>query len=385
MSAFGCKNSCLEVNLDIIRDNIAKIRRHIGPDCGMIGVVKGNGYGLGAIPVSRLLVEDCGFDILAVAHVCEGVELREAFVPRAVDILVMSAVPDEALPVLVEYDLAPTVFTPRAAELLEAEAARQNKRIRLHIKIETGMNRLGVRPGAELDALIRCLKQAGRLEVAGAYTHFATAKDYDNPFAFEQMERFRQGLAQLRAAGIRPAAVHTANTGATVWFRESYGTHVRCAGLFLGYSKMNDRSNPVGVREASSWRAVVTHVRDVMPGESVGYSRFFKPDRPCRVAIVGVGYVDGLHRDVAMNGGPVLVNGHKTRYVGVCMDQCFIDVTGIPCETGDIATLIGGDGEQYVSPFDLMDCAPVNTCASFFTSLSGRVARRYIYHGRELR
>ena len=379
MSVYGYRNSCLEVNLDTIRDNIAKIRRHIGPERGMIGVVKGDGYGLGVIPVARLLVEECGFDILAVAHVCEGIELREAFVPDSVDILVLSAFPDEALPAIVEYGLTPTVFTPGTVAMLEAEAARKGCRVKVHIKVETGMNRLGARPGAELADLAESLKAAPHLDVAGVYTHFATAKDYNDPFALTQMERFKAGVAELDAAGIAPPVVHTANTGATIWFRESYGTHVRCAGLFLGYSKMNDRSNPVGVREAASWRAVVTHVREVMPGESVGYSRFFKPDRPSRVAVIGVGYVDGLHRDVAMSGGPLLINGCKTRYVGVCMDQCFADVTDIPCEVGDIATLIGADGDLYVSPFDLMDIAPVNTCASFFTSLSGRVARNYIH------
>ncbi|GHV52837.1 alanine racemase [Deltaproteobacteria bacterium] len=379
MSVYGYKNSCLEVNLDTIRDNIAKIKRHIGPERGMIGVVKGNGYGLGVVPVARLLVEECGFDILAVAHVCEGIELRDAFVSRDTDILVMSAFSDEAIPALVEYGLAPTVFTPETAAKLEAEAAKQGKRVKVHIKIETGMNRLGARPGEELDALAKSLKAAERLEVGGVCTHFATAKDYSDPFALAQLGRFKEGAAQLAAAGIAPPVVHTANTGATIWFKEAYGTHVRCAGLFLGYSKMNDRSNPVGVVEAASWRAVVTHVRTVMPGESVGYSRFFKPERPSRVAVIGVGYVDGLHRDVAMNGGPLLIRGHKARYAGVCMDQCFADVTDIPCEVGDIATLIGGDGDMYVSPFDLMDCAPVNTCASFFTSLSDRVARSYIH------
>ncbi len=378
MSAFGHHNSCLEVNLDIIKENIAKIRGHIGPGCGMIGVVKGDGYGLGALPIARLLTEECGFDVLAVAHVCEGMELRDAFVPRTVDILVMSAVPEEAVPALVEYDLTATVFTPRLALLLEREAERRNKRLKVHIKIETGMNRLGARPGAELAEVLTSLKQCRRLSVDGVYTHFATSKDYNDAFALQQLERFQEGTAQLEAAGITPRMVHAANTGATIWMRESYGTHVRCAGLFLGYSKMNDRSNPLGVREAAAWRARVTHLRPAGPGDSVGYSRFFRPDRPSSVAIVGVGYVDGLHRDVAMAGGPVLVNGRRTRYVGVCMDQCFIDVTDIPCAVGDIVTIIGGDGDQYVSPFDLMACAPVNTCASFFTSISSRATRRYI-------
>jgi len=378
MGIFGHYNSCLEINLDIIKDNIAKIKRHIGPDCGMIGVVKGDGYGLGVLPVSRLLLEECGFGILAVAHVCEGMELRDAFVARNIEILVMSAVPEETIPALVEYDLAPTVFTPRLVSLLEAEAARQGKEISAHIKVETGMNRLGVRPGAELDELAASLKKAPHVRIGGVYTHFATAKDYNDAFALAQLQRFKGAVAQLAAAGIRPPMIHAANTGATIWMKESYGTHVRCAGLFLGYSKMNDRSNPVGVREAASWRATVTHIRSVVPGESVGYSRFFKPDRPSRIAIVGVGYVDGLHRDVAMAGGPVLINGQRTRYVGVCMDQCFIDVTDIPCSVGDVVTLIGRDGEQYVSPFDLMACAPVNTCASFFTSISKRAARRYV-------
>ena len=379
LSSFGHYHSCLEVNLDIIKENVSRIQNHIGPGCGMIGVVKGDGYGLGVLPISRLLIEECGFDILAVAHVCEGKELRDAFVPPDIDILVMSAFPDEAIAGIVEYDLQPTVFLPRTVCLLKEEARKCGKRIKVHIKVETGMNRLGARPGAELEELIECLRENSRfIHVDGVYTHFATSKNYNDPFALLQLERFKEGVAQLKEAGIRPRRVHAANTGATLWLGESYGTHVRCAGLFLGYSKMNDRSNPLGVKEGASWRATVTHVRSIEPGETVGYNRFFAPTDRARVAVVGVGYVDGLHRDIAMSGGPVLINGKKTRYVGICMDQCFIDVTDIPCDIGDVVTLIGGDGDQYVSPFDLMACAPINTCASFFTSIStSRVARLY--------
>lgn len=377
MNSWGVYHSCIEVNLDIIKENVAKIRGYIGPDHQMIGVVKGDAYGLGAIPVARMLTEECGFDLLAVAHACEGIELRNAGIKQK--ILLMSAVPQAAIPEIVHYDLQMTVFSSEMVQALEHEAAKQGKRVSVHIKVETGMNRIGARPGEELAMLLDTLKSCSHISVEGCYTHFATSKEYQDAFALEQLARFKVGVQQIEASGIHPAYIHAANTGATVWLRESYGTHVRCAGLMYGYSKMNDRSNPVGVVEAASWRTAITNIRSLQPGESAGYNRFFKPEKPARVALLGVGYVDGLHRDVALSNGPALVNGKRTHFVGACMDQSFIDVTDIDCKIGDVVTLIGCDGEERISPFELMDCAPFSTCASFFTSISNRVYRSWIH------
>lgn len=377
MDSWGAYHSCMEVNLDIIKENVAKIREYIGPDHQMIGVVKGDAYGLGAIPVARMLTEESGFDLLAVAHACEGIALRKAGIGQK--ILLMSAVPQAAIPEIVHYDLQMTAFSPEMVQILEQEAARQGKCVSVHIKVETGMNRIGARPGEELAVLLNTLKSCSHISVEGCYTHFATSKEYQDAFALEQLARFKVGVRQIKASGIHPIYIHAANTGATIWLRESYGTHVRCAGLMYGYSKMNDRSNPVGVIEAASWRTVITNIRSLKPGESAGYNRFFMPAEPAKVAVLGVGYVDGLHRDVALSGGPVLVNGKRTRFVGACMDQSFIDITGIDCKIGDIVTLIGRDGDETVSPFHLMDCAPFATCASFFTSISNRVYRRWIH------
>lgn len=375
MSNWGVYHSCMEVDLDIIRENVSKIRRHIGPEHQMIGVVKGDAYGLGAVPVARMLTEECGFELLAVAHACEGIELRNAGIRQ--EILLMCGVPLEALPEIVRYDLQTTMFRPAGVLQLEAEAARQGKRVEVHIKIETGMNRIGARPGEELETLLETLKRCPHIEIVGCYTHFATSKAYQDPFALEQLSLFWEGVRQIEAAGVHPKYIHAANTGATVWLRESYGTHVRCAGLMYGYSKMKDRSNPVGVREAASWRTVITNIRDLKAGESAGYDRFFRPGRPARVAVLGVGYVDGLHRDLALTGGPVLINGKRARFAGACMDQSFVDVTDLDCEIGDVVTLIGRDGNEEISPLELMGLVPYSTCASFFTSLSNRVLRQF--------
>ena len=188
---------------------------------------------------------------------------------------------------------------------------------KIQVKLETGMGRIGVKPGPELDQLLDCVLALGNLEIMGVFTHYATAYQPGSEYARRQLALFQQGVKQMEARGIRPPYVHSAATAAAVWFPESHCTHVRCGSLYLGYSNLQSRENPLGVEEPASWRAFITNIRRIEPGESVGYQRHFTAQRPTTVATVDVGYSAGLNRPLALSGGPVLVKGRRTRYLGV--------------------------------------------------------------------
>lgn len=344
-------NSYLKVDLDAIVRNVARVQKHIGPDCGMIPVVKGNAYGLGTVPVARVLAQRCGITLMANAHIMESIQIRQAGIQT--DLLILGALPPHAIAYVPRYDLQMTVFNRESVELLSKAAREQGKTCKVHIKIETGLGRIGVKPGKDLELLLQEIAKAGNLEIVGVFTHFATASHTNSDYAKGQYQLFSQAVEQLHAGGIYPQYVHTANTGATVWFKECHGTHVRCGSLYLGFSNLESRENPLGVEEPATWRAFITNIKEIAPGESVGYHRHFIAEKPTKVATIDVGYSAGLNRPLALGGGPVLVHGQKTRYLGVCMDQSFVDVTGIDCKLFDEVTLLGWDEGTLLSLFEL--------------------------------
>ena len=344
-------NSYLEVDLGAIARNVERVRRHIGPKHGIIPVVKGNAYGLGTVEVARLLAERCGVQLIANAHVLESMQIRQAGVDA--DLMILGALPPHAIPYGPRYDLQLTVFNRQTVELLSQACRQQGKVGKVHVKIETGLGRIGVEPGPPLEELLDAIEGAGTLEIVGVFTQFATAAQWGSPYARQQLALFQQAMEQVYRRGIRPQYVHTANTGATVWLPESYGTHVRCGSLYLGYSNLARRENPLGVEEPATWRAFITNIKEVAPGQSVGYLRHFVAEKPTKVATIDVGYSAGLNRTLALQGGPVLVHGQKTRFLGTCMDQSFVDVTGIDCQLFDEVTLLGHDGPAMLSLFEV--------------------------------
>ena len=346
-------HSYLQVDLGAIERNVARIRRHIGPGRELIPVVKGNAYGLGTAEVARTLSQRCGVRLMANANLQESIQIRQANIPT--DLMILGGLPPHAIPYAAQYDVQPTVFNRETAELFSRACRNLGKLGKIQIKLETGMGRVGVKPGPELDQLLDCVLGLGNLEIAGVFTHYATAYQPGSDYTRRQLALFQQGVEQMEARGIRPPYVHSAATAATVWLPESHCTHVRCGSLYLGYSNLQSRENPLGVEEPATWRAFITNIRRIEPGESVGYQRHFTAQKPTTVATVDIGYSAGLNRPLALAGGPVLVKGRRTRYLGVCMDQCFVDVTDIDCRLFDQVTLLGRDGDAFLSLFELAD------------------------------
>ncbi len=383
----SCYNSYLEIDLSKIGRNIEKIRAYTG-GTEVLPVIKSNAYGFGTVPIARYLVDDLGIRFIACARVYEAARILDAGC-RPEAILVIGAVPDQSIPAAVERDLRFPVFRKETAVLASREARRQGKdTFRVHIKIETGMNRIGVRPGRELAELLECMKECGNLEAEGVFTHFATADQADrgagNDYTRLQFSRFLEGIAQVREAGFSPRYVHCCNTGASTWLKEAYGisTHVRVGSLYLGYSSVQDDWNPVGVEEPASWRTSIVNLREILPGESVGYGRTFMPETPARVAVIGIGYGDGYTRSFAVRGAPVLIRGKRCPFVGTAMDMSFIDVTGVDCAIGDEVTLFGEDGlGNRISGLEIGHLMG-ETRLAMFTHITDRVARIYRKDGK---
>ena len=317
--------------------------RHIlsarGHDAGVIAVVKANAYGHGAGQVA-LALEDAGADLLACADIEEGAALRAAGV-RA-EILVFGALSVSDLDGLFDCRLTPTISTPGAAQTVEAAAAKYKQRIRYHLKIDTGMNRLGFR----FDNLRRTLPDlfaSPNLDLAAIYTHFATADDPESPLFNEQRVRFERTLDEIKTlmgGEIRRPYLHAANSAALLRDSRVWYDRVR-PGLLLYGIVPPPLASIIPLTPVMTLGSRVVAVKGVRPGEGVGYGVKFTADTPTTIAIVPAGYADGL--DLRLAGrGSVLIRGRRAPIVGsVCMDMLMADVTAIDASPGDEVVIIG--------------------------------------------
>jgi len=337
-----------EVDTAAIRENIRRIAARLSPGVRVCAVVKADGYGHGAVAVAGVALE-AGASMLAVAIVNEAVELRAAgFV---CPILVMG--PAEACDAarIVDYGLDATVYDLAAARALSDAAVsaasrsaaepRAAAKAGIHLKIDTGMRRVGCEPSdaAGLAVAISALPGA---RLAGVFSHFATADAEDLGFARAQRERFETALAAIRAAGVDPGIRHLANSAAAIRMPEAGFDMVRLGIAMYGLKPSADRAWEVELQPALSLRTRVSMVKEIAAGESVGYGRRFCAARKSRIATLPLGYADGWPR--ALSGRvSVLVRGERAPLVGsVCMDQCMLDVTDVPgVAAGDEVLLYG--------------------------------------------
>ena len=310
---------------------------------GVIAVVKANAYGHGAPQVARAL-EQAGADLLACADIEEGAALRAAGV-RA-EILVFGALSVSDLDGLFDGRLTPTISTPGAANAVQAAAARYRQRVRYHLKIDTGMNRLGFR----FDNLRRTLPgllASPNLELDAVYTHFATADVPDSPLFDLQRLRFERALAELAALGGRPRYRHAANSAALLRDSRVWFDRVR-PGLLLYGMAPPPLASTLALSPVMTLRSRVVAVKGMRVGEATGYGAHFVTERPTTIAIVPAGYADGL--DLRLAGrGHVLIRGRRAPVVGsVCMDMLMADVTGMDVSPGDEVVLIGRQGDDRI-------------------------------------
>ena len=333
------------------------------PRPDVIAVVKANAYGHGAAQVARAL-EDAGANLLACADIEEGATLRAAGV-RA-EILVFGALSVSDLDGLFDGNLTPTISTPGAATAVQAAALRYKRRLRYHLKIDTGMNRLGFRFD-NLRRTLPALLASPNLELAAVYTHFATADDPESPLFALQRERFERALfevddiqrqtcterreearAEVAAAGAAERRyVHAANSAALLRDSRVWYDRVR-PGILLYGVVPPPLASTLPLTPVMTLRSRIVAVKGLRPGEGVGYGVKFSSDQPARIAIVPAGYADGL--DLRLAGrGAVLIRGRRAPIVGsVCMDMLMADVTGLEVSPGDEVVIIGPQGDDCI-------------------------------------
>ena len=343
------------VDLGALKSNFVAIQAHLSRERPtatprVIAVVKANAYGHGAGQVGRAL-EDAGADLLACADIEEGAALRAAGV-RA-DILIFGALSVSDLDGLFDCRLTPTISSPGAARAVQAAAARHKQRLRYHLKIDTGMNRLGFR----FDNLRRSLPELLRspnLDLEAIFTHFATADDPASTLFDEQRRRFDQVLADLKALGARPRFVHAANSAAVVRDPRVWFDRVR-PGLLLYGIVPPPLQSTIALAPVMTLSSRVTAVKGMRTGEVTGYGARFTATKPTTIAIVPAGYADGL--DLRLAGrGAVLIRGRRAPIIGsVCMDMIMIDVTGLDASPGDEVVFIGSQGSDTIDAREMAE------------------------------
>jgi len=375
-----------EIDMSRLVNNIRAVRGAVPAETKLLAAVKADAYGHGAKEVAAALLEN-GADALGVALCEEGFSLRKSGV--AAPILVMSYTPEPLLPAVVEHGLIQTIFSADSYQKLAEAAAGQGRRAEVHIKIDTGMGRLGFLPGAEAADRIASIFEEPSLHVSGIYTHFATSDAADAGFMYEQYERYRNMLIMLKERGIPVERLvkHAGNSGMMSQTvregfsaREMFMDMVRVGIMLYGLppsAEMAGVCEDLGLEPVMRLMTRISMTKVLPPGSGVSYGHLFRTERETVVATLPIGYADGYPR-LLSNKGRVLVNGHEAPIIGaICMDQCMVDVTDVPgpLKSGDEVVMFGGLG---ASAEDL--AAEIGTIGyELVCGVGKRVPRIYTY------
>ncbi len=364
-------NSYLLIDLETIRRNARVIIRELEQGTELIPVLKDNAYGLGMVPVARILCTMPEIRRLAVSHVSEGIALRSAGIDR--EILVMGGALAFQMEAAAEAEL--TLACPHLGFLREYRAAaeRVGKRAKIQIKIDTGLHRIGLEP-EELDDFVKEFGAVGSgAEITGAFSHFSDVAD--ETLCEKEYSLFMNSLEKLKAGGVEIPMRHIACSWASEQRQQYNLDAVRC-----GRRLYMDRPGVLGgeIRETASWRSFVTQVKRRKAGDKLGYGGEAALNNDTMVATVGVGYGDGLNQDLFRIGAPVLVKGKSCRMLACCMDQCMIDVSTVDCRVGDEVTFFGYDGKGgFLSSQAVAALVNNNEGCGLTSALSARVVRVY--------
>jgi len=364
----------VEVDLAAIAHNLREIRRITAPQAEILAVVKANAYGHGMVEVSKVALAN-GADRLGVATTAEAIALRQAGFD--VPILILGLIAIEQVPEVVAYDLTQTVSTLEVAESLSRVAARWGKKVKVHVKIDTGMGRIGLLP-AEAKKFIENIIRLPHLEVEGIFTHFAVADEADKTYTYRQLALFNQLISELEAKGIHIPIKHAANSAAILDLPETHFDLVRPGILIYGLYPSPHVSRKVDLRPALSLKSQITYIKQVPAGSGISYGLIYTTPRNTTIATLPLGYADGWSRLLSTEG-EALVHGRRVPIVGrICMDQCMIDVGSVPdVRLFDEVVLIGKQGDEEITVEEV--AAKMGTINyEVICAISNRVPRIYI-------
>ncbi len=366
-----------EIDIGALKRNVERTRKLVGDEVLILLTIKADAYGHGSPHVGRAAVA-AGVDMLGVATLHEGIELRGAGI--RVPILILSPSLVNEIDEILEWRLTPTVSDLRFAQALSFSASRLSREVQVHVEIDTGMTRGGVNEGEACDFL-RTLAGLRGVTVEGVYTHLPSTYGEDAEFTESQIETFQGIIETLKGEGIEFPMVHTANSAAITQYKGSHFNMVRPGGMIYGMFPAKDM-NGVGLEPVMSFKSRVVNVKQVGKGKSVSYGRTRRLERDSRVAAVAAGYGHGLIRSLS-NNGDLLVRGKRAPIIGrVTMDVTLIDVTDIPqVAVGDEVVIFGRQGESEITVYEVAERC--NTISYEITcGIGKRVPRVYIEGGR---
>ena len=376
------KRTWAEVDLDALAHNYERIRRHVGEKTKLLGVIKADAYGHGAVPVAKEL-EALGASYLAVSNIDECEEVRRGGV--TLPVLMLGFTPADQAERILELDMTQAVQSLDIAKAFSAAAVKCGKKMKVHIKLDTGMGRLGFLCDEEhfdesLQDILAALELPG-LDVEGVFTHFCVADEEGEEnvaFTRTQHERFLRMIDAAEArSGFHFRLRHCCNAGGIVCYPEWAGDMVRCGIILYGSGSLAEK---MGMEPVMSLKTRVATVRDLAPGTSVSYGRTYFTERESRIAVLPIGYADGLHRTLS-NRMEVLTPYGRAKQVGrICMDMCMIDVTDLPeVKSGDEVEIFG---KNVLCAEDAAACGTIPYELLF--AVSKRVPRHYFLHGKRV-
>ncbi len=341
------RSAWVEVNLDNLANNIREVKRLTKPGALVTAVIKADGYGHGAAKIGQTLLDN-GADRFAIAVLDEGIELRKA--GYTVPILVLGYTDPARAAEVIQYDLEQTVYSYELAEALSKEAVREGTKVKIHIKLDTGMGRIGLQPNHATIDMIKKINELPGIELEGVYTHYAVADETDKSYTLQQFEKFQWVLYQLEEHNIKPRLRHTANSATIIDLPTLHLDMVRAGIMLYGLAPSNEvMLEDVDLRQVMSFKAKVSHVKEIDKGESVSYGRKFIAEKKTMIASLPIGYADGFTR-LLSGKAEALLHGKRVPFVGrICMDQCMIDVTDVEgVKVGDEVVIFGPQGDDMI-------------------------------------
>ena len=368
-----------EIYLDNIAHNLSEVKRWVGKKVKIMGVVKANAYGHGACHVAKVLVEN-GVCYLGVATIEEALELRECGIN--IPILVFGYTPLTQAEELIVNNITQTVFDINYVEDLEKIALNVGKKAKVHVKIDTGMGRIGYTDLKVAEKEIEKMMEMEGVEVEGIFSHFATSDEKDKSYAEQQFDMFKKLLERLKEKRINIPLKHMANSGAIIDLKYTYLDMVRPGIVLYGSYPSEEVKRPLDLRQTMGFKTKIVYIKEVPEGTSISYGKTFITKRKSKIATLPVGYADGFNR-LLSNNYHVLVKGKYAAVVGrICMDQTMLDVTDIEgVEVGDDVTIFGNQDGEKITAEEI--AKKLNTIPyEVYCGISSRVPRIYIYKGK---
>lgn len=350
--AWFSQRAWVEIDLKALSHNVQQLKQFLSPKTQLMAVVKADAYGHGAVTVAQIALQ-VGASWLGVATVPEGIQLREAGIKAP--ILILGAThTSEQIQAIAQWQLQPTISSPKQALIFSntLETIQHDFPIPVHIKLDTGMSRLGTN-WQQAGEFVQLVDRLPHLDIASVYSHLATADSPDPRIMEEQHRRFEEAIAQIKALGIKIPCLHLANSAATLADQRLHYDMVRVGLAVYGLYPATHLQQKINLRPVIQVQARLTHVKTITAGTAVSYGHQFIAPREMRLAVVGIGYADGVPRNLS-NKMQVLIRGQRVPQIGtITMDQLMIDVSAVPdVQEGEIVTLLGEQGKERITADD---------------------------------